>query len=162
MKKTLLFILLLASISAGAFAMGGAAPVSDTKYSFTLNDLNGTPVNFDSYRGSNVVLLSFFTTWCPACQDEMPLLQSINDKFKSRGLVIIGVGIKETKENLTAFVNSNKLTFLILQDDKGKVATDFKVRTIPAMFLFDKSGKVKFKALYTTVENLENEINKVL
>jgi peroxiredoxin len=161
MKKVLFSLLLLVSFSACAFAMGGAA-VQDTKYSFTLNDINGNPVNLDSYRGKKAVLLTFFTTWCPACQDEMPLIQLMNEKYASKGLEIIGIGIKESNESLTAFIRANKLSFKVLQDKKGKVATDFKVTRIPAMFIFDKTGKLQFKALIMTMDTLEKEIQKVL
>jgi peroxiredoxin len=161
MKKIFLLLFIVLSVTSCCSAFGGAA-VQDTKYSFTLNDISGNPVNLDSYRGKQSLLLSFFTTWCPACQDEMPLLQLINEKYASKGLVIIGIGIKETRENLTAFVRANKLTFKVLQDEKAKVAVDFKVSRIPAIFIFDKTGKLRFKTLYISMEDLEKEIQKVL
>jgi cytochrome c biogenesis protein CcmG, thiol:disulfide interchange protein DsbE len=161
MKKTILAILILTFVLSPVFAMG-KLNFGKQKMSFTLNDLSNDPINLDSYVNNKVVLLAFFTTWCPWCQQEMPLLQVVSNRYKSKGLEVIGVGINETRENLTAFANANKLTYKILVDDKGKVANTFKVREIPSVFLIDKSGKVRFKALFVTVDVLQNEIEKVL
>lgn len=40
---------------------------------FILKDLEGNEVKLADFRGKKVVL-HFFTTWCPSCQEEMPLL----------------------------------------------------------------------------------------
>src|SRR5690348_17156633 len=39
-------------------------------------------VNLESYRGK-VVLINFWTTWCPGCRDEMPDLIKLQQKFES-------------------------------------------------------------------------------
>ena len=160
MKKTLLVLCLLA-LPVAAFAMGNV-PASSTLPGFTLQDTAGNTVNYDSYRNNNVVLVAFFTTWCPWCQDEMPLLESLYKKYKSKGFQVVGIGIEETRESLLAFTETKKITFKVLMDPDGKVATAYGVTKIPALFLVDKTGTVRFKSLYVTVGTLENEINKVL
>jgi cytochrome c biogenesis protein CcmG, thiol:disulfide interchange protein DsbE len=160
MKKTALLILISVFFLSAVFAMGSLS--FKKQMSFTLDDLSGNPVNIDSYANNKVVLLAFFTTWCPWCQQEMPLLQVISKKYKARGLEVVGIGISETRGSLTAFANSNKLTFKILVDDKAKAANQYNVRKIPSLFLIDKTGKVRFKALFVTADVLQNEIEKVL
>ena len=78
----------------------GNVPQSTTLPGFTLQDISGNTVNYDSYKNNNAVLVAFFTTWCPWCQDEMPLLETLYKKYKSKGLEIVGIGIQETKESL--------------------------------------------------------------
>jgi peroxiredoxin len=160
MRKLLIFVIFIL-FSAQAFAMGGT-PSESKNYAFTLKDLAGEQVTLKSVSTGKVVLLAFFTTWCPSCQDEMPQLESIYQKNKMKGLEVVGIGIRETNEGLTAFAKEHNLTFKILMDERGKVATQYGVRYIPNIFLFDKSGNKVFNANYMKAADLEKVINKYL
>ena len=46
-----------------------------------------------------VVLLDLFGTWCPNCQDEAPLLQSLYEKYHSRGLEVVGLSYEYTNDH---------------------------------------------------------------
>lgn len=155
---TALFVIIFAST---AFAMSGA-PASSTPDNFTLNDLSGKSVSLDSFKGKKTVLVTFFTTWCPSCQDEMPQLEAISKKNASRDLQVIGVGIRETVESLTEFKKEHGVTFPIVMDEKGRVATSFGVKYIPNMFIFDKSGKQVFHANYMRADELQKVLDKIL
>lgn len=143
------------------FAMS-TAPSSTGDNAFTLSDLNGNKVSLDSFKGKKTVLVTFFTTWCPSCQDEMPQLEGISQKYKAKDLQVIGVGIRETKESLVIFAKEKGVTFPILLDEKGRVATAFGVRYIPNMFIFDKSGKQVFHANYMNSEDLQKVLDKIV
>jgi peroxiredoxin len=159
--KRYLFPLFIVIFAASAFAMS-SAPASETPSNFTLNDLSGKPVSLDSFKGKKTVLVTFFTTWCPSCQDEMPQLEALSKKNASRDLQVLGVGIRETKDGLTSFKNEYGVTFPILMDEKGRVATSFGVKYIPNMFIFDKSGKQVFHANYMRADELQKVLDKLL
>lgn len=58
---------------------------------FELPTLEGRPVRLSDYRGK-VVLINFWTTWCPACLSEMPELQALQHQHQSN-LVVLGVSL---------------------------------------------------------------------
>ncbi len=159
MKKTI-FLLLFAAIASSALAMS-TPPNSAASGNFTLNDLSGSPVSLDSYKG-RVVLVAFFTTWCPSCQDEMPQLQTLYEKYRSRGFDVLGVNIKGSLDDVKSFIAAYKIGFPVVLDDDGAVSQQYKVRYIPRIFIFDKSGKMLFQAQYLPMDMLEKEVVKDL
>lgn len=95
--------------------LGGGAGVAPDKAScdkdakaanmnFTLSDMNGAKVNLAAFKGK-VVLLDFWATWCGPCKIEIPGFIDFNNRYKAQGLVIIGVSVDDTIEQLRPFVN---------------------------------------------------------
>lgn len=158
MRKYFILLLILL-ISVPVFALSTAP--SEKKIDFTLNDLSEKPISLSSYQGK-VVLLAFFRTGCPACQDEMPYLEQLYRKYKAKGFEILGINITDRLQDVKLFEKEYKLSFTIVLDKKGDIATQYGVRYIPRLYLIDRSGKIKFSAYYTPIDALEKEIKKVL
>jgi len=159
MKKFILpSIFLIALIVLSGFS---SAPAPEKMKNFTLNDLSGNPVPLDSYNGK-VVLLVFFATWCPPCQDEIPQLEAIYRKYKAKNFEVIGINLRETGNSVKVFANENKLSFTVLLDEKGDVGSLYKVKYIPKIFILDKNSEVKFTSHYLPAAEIEKEINKIL
>jgi len=159
MKKVIFpSIFLIALIVLSGFS---SAPAPEKFQNFTLNDLSGNPVPLDSFKGK-VVLLAFFTTWCPSCQDEIPQLEAIYRKYKTKDLEVVGVNLRESRNSVKVFANENKLSFTVLLDEKGAVGSLYKVKYIPRIFILDKNGEVKFTSHYLPAAEIEKEINKIL
>lgn len=159
MRKLILSLVCLISVIALVGFAG--APGDGSAKDFSLKDLGGRQISLDSFKG-HVVVLAFFTTWCPSCQDEMPQLATLHNKYQSREFEVVGINIKESKESVALFAKEKKLPFTILLDEKGDVASKYQVRYIPRIFILDKSGKVVFKAQYMPLEQIEKELIKVL
>ena len=160
MKKITLTLIVLTLLAVSALTMSSPQGSKDPG-NFTLYNTSGRLVSLDSFKG-RVLLLSFFTTECPACQDEMPQLQGLYDKYRSRGLQVVGVNIRGSLEDVKLFAKNYKLTFPILLDEDGAVGHKYQVRYIPRIFIFDKSGKIIFKAQFMAAEELAQEIEKDL
>jgi cytochrome c biogenesis protein CcmG/thiol:disulfide interchange protein DsbE len=63
-------------------------------------------VDMESYRGK-VVLISFWTTWCPGCRDEMPELIKLQQKFGSKGFTVVAVSVDDQgEESVENFVQT--------------------------------------------------------
>ncbi len=60
--------------------------------SFTLKDIAGNDVSLSDFAGK-VVVLDLWATWCGPCRQEIPLLVSLYEEFKDRGVVVLGVGL---------------------------------------------------------------------
>ncbi len=63
-------------------------------------------VDMESYKGK-VVLISFWTTWCPGCRDEMPELIKLQQKFGSKGFTVVAVAVDDQgEESVENFVQT--------------------------------------------------------
>ncbi len=63
-------------------------------------------VDLESYKGK-VVLISFWTTWCPGCRDEMPELIKLQQEFGSKGFTVVAVSVDDNgEESVDTFVQT--------------------------------------------------------
>jgi peroxiredoxin len=109
---------------------------------FTLPDVSGKSIRLADLRG-NVVLVNFFATWCSPCRDEMPTLENVFRAYQNKGFVVLGVaGDSKGKEVVEPFVKKYGVTFPVVLDDENVVQRQYGVRGIPAVYLFDRHGKI--------------------
>ncbi len=109
---------------------------------FTLPDLNGDEVTLDDYRGK-VVLLNFWATWCPPCQNEIPMFIEVYEELKDEDFVILAVSMGERKEEVASFVAAKGMTFPVLLDSSRSVARRYLVRAVPTSLVIDRDGVVQ-------------------
>ena len=113
---------------------------------FALKDLNGNEVHLEGYRGK-VIFLNFWATWCQACLVEMPSMEKLYSEFKNKDFIILAVDMQEDSEQVIKFKKKFKLSFPILLDAEGVVASYYGVNAIPATFLIDRAGYLYAAAL---------------
>jgi peroxiredoxin len=107
---------------------------------FTLKDLSGKGWRFSDLRGK-VVLLNFWATWCPPCRKEMPDLETLYERFGSKGFVVLGISDEEAA-TVEPFIRERKVSFPVLLDPGRKVNDAFVVEGIPKSFVYDRDGKL--------------------
>src|SRR5208282_6274118 len=107
---------------------------------FTLKDLSGKSWTFADLRGK-VVLVNFWATWCPPCRKEMPDLETLYERFSSKGLVVLGISDEEAAK-VEPFIRERKVSFPVLLDPGRKVNEMFVVEGIPKSFVYDREGKL--------------------
>ena len=76
---------------------------------FTLTDLDGNSVRLQDLRGQ-VVFLNFWATWCPPCRAEMPDIEALHRKYRDRGVVVLGVDLRESESGVRAYVEGGGYT----------------------------------------------------
>ena len=106
---------------------------------FTLTDLQGTAWHLKDLRGK-VVLVNFWATWCPPCRKEMPDLDTLFNRFKEQGFVVLAISDEEAAK-VSPFIAERKIGYPILLDPGRKVTESFKVEGIPKSFVYDRAGK---------------------
>ncbi|PWK14431.1 thiol-disulfide oxidoreductase ResA [Tumebacillus permanentifrigoris] len=120
--------------------IGQAAP------DFQLQTLDGKPVKLSDYKGK-VVLLNFWASWCEPCRQEMPDIEKAYQAYKDQGVVVLGSNLRENNVSVKGFVDNMGLTFPIVMDKDGNLATQtYKVKPIPTSFFIDKAGILRQKA----------------
>ncbi len=124
-------------------AVGQIAP------DFTQNDPDGKPIKLSDFRGQ-YLLVDFWASWCGPCRAENPNVVAAYNKFKGKKFTILGVSLDRDKAAWLKGIADDKLTWTHVSDVKywdNEVAKLYGVRSIPANFLLDKTGKIVGKNL---------------
>ncbi len=110
---------------------------------FKLVNLNGREVRLSDYRGEPVILN--FWTYCSACKEELPYIQSAYDNRGSLapGLVVLAVNVTQQPDQVEQFVSYYGYTFEFLLDTWATVASDYYIHEIPTTFFIDKNGIIQ-------------------
>jgi len=127
---------------------------------FALRNLTGSILNLKDFQGK-VVFLNFWASWCGPCRAEMPAMELLWQTFQDDNFVILAVNLREGKDKISSFVQTNGYTFPVLLDSQGKTASTYGVRAIPTTFLIDAQGKVVGKVLGTREWTGEDALNLI-
>lgn len=119
-------------------ALDKGAPLPDV----TLQTLDGQKLSSASLKGK-VVVIDFWATWCGPCKEELPVLQQLYSKYKSQGLVVVGVSVDNDKGGLGAFLRKHGVTFPNAHDQNHELAKRFAPKKMPSSFVVDRKGVVQ-------------------
>lgn len=133
---------------AGCRSAPEARPLDDAAFQRELLALRavGPAAELGRTLPGNVVLVSFFATWCFPCVAELPTLQALQREYGARGFRLVGVGMDlEGEKVLEPFAYSMELNYPVLLADErmreGRSAFG-AIRALPTTFLLDREGRV--------------------
>jgi thiol-disulfide isomerase/thioredoxin len=109
----------------------------------TLEDLDGRLHDLVRYRGK-VVVVNFWATWCPPCRDELPSLERLREALRGRPFEVLAVNVAEGESRVKRFLTAVPLGVPVLLDPQGDTQRAWKVRGLPATFLLDREGAIRF------------------
>jgi peroxiredoxin len=123
---------------------GASSVVHSAAPNFSLQDLNGQPLELANYRGK-VVLLDFWATWCTPCRGEIPHFVEFQDKYGGQGLQVIGISMDDGPKPVREFYQQFKMNYPVAVGDE-KVAESYGgVLGLPVTFLIGRDGRVAAK-----------------
>jgi len=125
------------------------AGIGITAPEIELPNPEGDTIALSSLRGK-YVLLDFWASWCRPCRIENPNLVESYQKYHDKGFEIYQVSLDKKKESWVEAIEKDNLTWMHVSDLKywnSEAAELYKVQSIPASFLLDKSGKIIAKNL---------------
>jgi cytochrome c biogenesis protein CcmG/thiol:disulfide interchange protein DsbE len=120
---------------------------------FTLTDATGRPLKLSSYKGK-VVLLDFWATWCGGCKLEIPWYIEFDEKYRDKGLAVIGVSMdEEGMKAVKPFLAEKKIDYAVVIGNE-ELASRYGLTQMPMTLLIDRDGKIAVS--HTGVVNKES------
>jgi cytochrome c biogenesis protein CcmG, thiol:disulfide interchange protein DsbE len=119
-----------------------AAGKTPTAPGFTLPRLNGDgELSLASLRGKAVVV-NFWASWCKPCEEEAPLLERAWRRYRSQGLVVVGVDAQDFGRDARRFARKNGMSYPLVRDGPGETLSDYGVVGFPETFFVNREGKL--------------------
>jgi thiol-disulfide isomerase/thioredoxin len=162
--------------SRGALGRADSLRPGDQAPTFVMRDVvTGEPVYLRDYTGTvlredgktkkerQVVVLSFWATWCQPCKQEIPHLMKIALEFEQKPVKFFLVDAREqvTEDSVKTVLASRGYTLQCLVDATGRFAEKYAVFSLPVLVIIDKYGVVR-KVSRGYQENFEAEVVKLL
>jgi len=111
-----------------------------------------------------ILVVNFWATWCPPCSEEVPKLNDLYDRYKNKGVQVIGIALdKDSLELVAPFMKRNKINYPILIGNH-EVLTGLKnFKGVPTTLLFNQKGKIhrRFDGSFD-LEQLEESLQSLL
>jgi peroxiredoxin len=138
---------------------------------FKATGLNQQAITLSQFKGTSIVLLDFWASWCVPCRQSIPHLKGVYNKYHSRGLTVIAVSVDEKRKAWIDAVkqDSTEMWYHILVAEKwpngpwtnDDIFQNYYYSEIPEQFIIDKNGKIIDRIIGYSKEN-EDSLDKLL
>jgi peroxiredoxin len=130
---------------------------------FTLKALGRGKISLKELRGK-IVVLNFFSSWCPVCKEEYLSFDHLCEGFKGKEVAFLKVAVKGNEKELMKLKNESNITSPILIDPKGSIARAYGVGHHETFFI-NREGKIvgrTFSQKDWASESMKNLIRHLL
>lgn len=125
--------------------------------------LEGEQLSLDSLHGKPY-LLTFWSTTCPGCVGEIPVLEALDQKMQGSGFRIIAVAMPyDVPTEIEAMRTQKGMTYTVAHDQSGALAKQFDVRVTPTSFLVSADGNIAVRKMGEwKADELEQKVRELL
>lgn len=135
--------LIIVSLRDTSAKEGGEAPT------FTITTDQGTKVTPESF-GGKLLVLNFWATWCTPCVQEIPSLNVFQQKYSSKGVVVVAISVDKNPDKYKSFLDRIPVSFATARDPNADISAQYGTFQYPETYLI-KDGRVIRK--YANAEN---------
>jgi thiol-disulfide isomerase/thioredoxin len=143
-----LVLVLIVGVAAGLSYMRAGHPLSgQAAPAFTLpivaGAATGDSFSLADHRGE-VVVLDFWASWCPPCRRSIPILNSVQTRYQGSPVTFLGVNTEHQigARRVIAGHRSFGAAFPTVHDTNGAMGLDFRVDSLPTLFVLSPEGEV--------------------
>ena len=152
-------------LSATKVSPNNNAIVSSIRPLFKLKDIEGKVRDVKEWDGK-VLMINFWATWCPPCRKEIPAFIEVQEKYKDKGFVIVGIALDE-KQAVIDFTDPMGMNYPILMaEQEGTTLTKAygnNLGALPFTVIVDRKGNIIHRQrTELTFEQVEGMIKPLL
>ena len=143
------------------FAENPALSLNKMAPPFEVTTLDGAKFNLDDMQG-RVVLIDFWATWCGPCNEELPHLTKIVQKFKDEPLVVISISVDKDEAKWKEFVARHGMTWVQYRDADGSISRHFNNELVPSYYMIGSDGVMVKTQRMGAEDDVEGKLKKLL
>lgn len=119
-------------------------------------------IDLTSLRGQ-VVVVNFWASWCLACRKEHPHLLAAWERYRERGVVLVGIDFEDTEGAALAYTEEMGGDWPLVTDPGSRTAIAYGVFGVPETFVIAPDGTITAKRVgAVSYEWLTAEIDAAL
>ena len=152
---------------AGFFAALHATQPGNPVLAFKQEGIDGKPVDLDALKG-RVLIIDFWGSWCGPCRRSHPHLKAVYEKYRNKGLEIIGIaqegGTGKSRDSLwREAVREDGIPWLHVLNDPEKLdlVKAYSVTAFPTKLIIDREGKIVFRLTGSSSEALDRKLQEM-
>ena len=123
--------------AAGAELVKGEAP------NFTLKSMRGDNLKLSERRGE-VIVLTFWATWCDPCKQIMPMLNDLYLRYRDDGFTLLAISVEKDMDKVRKELRTLQVSFPVLVDVTSEVSKKYEVDEMPSTYLIDRDGNLRY------------------
>lgn len=164
MKKLSIVLLSAAFIALLAYQTYHKTPRGSGSWrEIPLATLDGGMVALGDFAGK-ILIVDFWATWCPPCKKEIPGFIRLYDRYKNRGVEIVGLVLESgPAPSVRQFVAANRINYHVFQGNREIVEAFGGIQGYPTTFIIDRGGTVRQRFVgYRPESVFEDVLEKLL
>lgn len=111
---------------------------------FEIEDINGGKVKLSEFIDGKITILNFFSSSCPYCKKEVPILNQIKESYrKNKNFEFIGIASDHERESVKNFIEETKCSYTVFKNGNS-LMDSLKIEGVPTLFIIDKNRIVRF------------------
>jgi peroxiredoxin len=126
---------------------------------FTTEDINGNTIKLSDLKGK-IVVINFWFSHCQPCVAEMPELNKLVEKYKSKDIVFISITFDD-KEKVEKFLSNTKFNYTPIVGAMT-IIQKYNVNSFPSNLIIDKKGEIIYRKIGAFVDELDFKIATLL
>ena len=135
-------------------------PKEGSKFKDFAVEYDGKTTHFSDYVGKGqYVLVDFWASWCGPCRAEIPNLIAAYNKYKEKGLVVLGVAVSDKPEDTQRAIGKEKIPYPQIINSQQIATSLYGIRGIPEIMLFSPDGTILKQGLRG--ENIEKTLAEI-
>jgi len=123
----------------------GRSPDIGKPFKAELTSLDGKKLTLPDDLKGKVVVIDFWASWCGPCTSYMPYMKRMYDKYKPKGLEIIGISLDRNRNDMMQYLKTARISWIITYTGKGwddPTVKKYGIEGIPSVWVVGKDGNV--------------------
>ncbi len=135
---------------------------SDSFLDLVAEDPHGRPLRFKDFAGK-IRIIDLWATWCGPCRMTIPELNTLYDRHRAHGVVVIGISVDDDSAAVLEFQAQVPMRYPTAMFNPSIASLLGQPESIPTTFLVDRTGKVKRRYIgYVDAATIEADLARLL